>query len=204
MDEGGPWLDSELTGALRLANEMVPAVVPLELAGLGRFQGSYDGAGRALNALLLVRLVLHGLAEVRGGVAAGPGQGPGDAERRALAEALAEAGRREGARATPGGWRTTVAADPGLDGVAMFRDLVLSRMDERDVLLVLALLEGSTVTAAAGAVGISQQAASRRLQQNGGYALLRSWRQVERAESGSLRSSSKSDRTSSVRGASWE
>lgn len=62
-----------------------------------------------------------------------------------------------------------------LEGMLLLRDQILHGMDERDAGLVVALLDGATVTDAASQVGISQQAASRRLRSNGGYALVRSW-----------------------------
>jgi hypothetical protein len=209
--EDGPWLASELEGALVRTNEMVPAAVALQSTGEGGFRGAYESGGPALNAVLLVRLFLHGLAEVPAVVAlrlvspsssgleeGGAGSGEEDPASKgnalaweAAAGTLPRAAGLEAARGTPLGWRTAVvelgasrghprAPTPPLASVAMLRDFVLSRMDERDAHLVLALLEGSTVTAAARAAGISQQAASRRLQANGGYALLRSWRQLAR------------------------
>lgn len=69
-----------------------------------------------------------------------------------------------------------------IDLVAMFRDQVAHRLDKRDAELVLSILAGSTVTEAARQAGISQQAASRRLGVNGGYALKRSWDLLERTD----------------------
>ncbi len=171
--EAGSWLERELRGALTRANRMVPTRHPLQATEGGAFGGRYSGPDPALNALLVVRLFLHGLAEVEAGIGPDPP---------AAAAALSEAGRRDSRRGTPVGWRTAVVEPggeaAGLDAVAMFRDLLLYRMDERDARLTLALLEGASVTAAARAVGISQQAASRRLRSNGGYALLQSWEKV--------------------------
>lgn len=191
-DEG--WLLAEVKGALSRTNARIPGPQPLQATPGDRFQGVYERASDALNATLYLRLLLHDLVDVHIGIGLGsldevrPDASPRDGDGPAwwnAGDALDAAADRRQRRGMPQGWRTAVfrdgGADPALDGLAMLREQLLSRMDDRDVDLVLALMDGTSVTAAARDVGISQQAASRRLGANGGYALLQSWRQMKRA-----------------------
>ena len=207
--ETGEDLFERLDGALARAGERVPAVQPLQVTNGDEFQGVYRALGPALNATLLVRLLLHDVADVRFGVGWGaftrwsaertPYEQDGPAWW-AAREALEAVERYESAAGIPRGWRTEVrldgarsdssavaggagappiAVDDALQALLVCRDHILARLDARDVSLVRALLEGATATMAAEEVGISQQAASRRLRSNGGYALLRTWRLLE-------------------------
>lgn len=216
-------LPRRLQDALERANRRIGAVQPLQPTIGDEFQGVYARVGSALNATLLVRLLLHDLTEVRFGVGWGgftswasgrapyEQDGPAWWSARAAIEAVREQERRPG---VPANWQTAVrlpaespvdtvessqealfeaqeyliearslTIDPGLvlEGVVMFRDHVLGMLDDRDVALVLALLDGATAKDAAGSAGISQQAASRRLRENGGYALLKGWELLESA-----------------------
>jgi hypothetical protein len=191
-DEG--WLLAEVKGALSRTNARVNGPQPLQATPGDRFQGVYESASDALNATLYLRLLLHDLVDVHVGIGLGsldevrPEASPRDGDGPAWwdgREALDAAADRQQRRGLPQGWRTAVFrdgdADPVLDGLVMLREQLLSRMDDRDVYLVLALLDGASVTEAARDLGISQQAASRRLGTNGGYALLQSWQQMKRA-----------------------
>jgi hypothetical protein len=217
-----------LRTALQRTNARVTALQPLQPTLGDEFQGVYRRLGQALNATLLVRLLLHDVTDVRFGVGWGtftrwdPDRAPFEQDgpawwsaRAALEAALAQerrtgipAGLRTAVRLGTDGLpheRTRAAAEEAgetlvpaspylgdpipldldlelvLEGLVLFRDHVVHTLDGRDVGLVLALLEGATVTDAAARVGISQQAASRRLRANGGYGLVRSWELLERA-----------------------
>ncbi len=186
------WLLPELKGALARTHVQVEGLQPLQATPGDRFQGVYAATGDALNATLYLRLLLHDLVDVHVGLGVGAldevrprasprdGDGPAWWNARDAREAAANRERRAG---MPAGWRTAVYQDgrghPTLESVVMLREHVLTRMDDRDVDLILSLLDGSTVTEAARAVGISQQAASLRLRTKGGYALLRSWQQLK-------------------------
>ena len=207
--EAGQDVFERLDDALARAGERVPALQPLQVTIGDEFQGVYEALGPALNATLLVRLLLHGVVDVRFGVGWGaftrwsaertPYEQDGPAWW-AAREALEAVERHESETGTPHGWRTEVrldaarseapaaaggadapaiAVDGALQALLLCRDHILARLDARDVGLVRALLEGATATMAAQQVGISQQAASRRLRSNGGYALLRTWRLLE-------------------------
>lgn len=190
------WLLAEVKGALSRISGQVEGPQSLQATPGDRFQGVYEGAGDALNAALYLRLLLHDLVDVHVGIGLGSldevrqeasprdGDGPAWWDARDALDAAVDRQRRRG---LPRGWHTAVFrdgdADPALNGLVMLREQLLSRMDDRDVYLVLALLDGSTVTEAARDVGITQQAASRRLGANGGYALVQSWQQMKRAGS---------------------
>ncbi len=207
--EAGEDLFDRLDDALARTGERVPGLQPLQVTIGDEFQGVYQSLGAALNATLLVRLLLHDVVDVRFGVGWGaftrwsaertPYEQDGPAWW-AAREALESVERHESAAGTPHGWRTevrfgaarseapagagaacapVVAVDDALQALLLCRDHILARLDARDVGLVRALLEGATATMAAQQVGISQQAASRRLRSNGGYALLRTWRLLE-------------------------
>ena len=88
-------------------------------------------------------------------------------------------GAASGNRARQRPSRFDLAANPTVEALVMMRDHVVGGLDRRDAQLVLALLDGMTVTEAAALEGITQQAASRRLHTNGGYALVRSWQMLE-------------------------
>ena len=189
--QAASWVLAEVKGALSRTNAQVEGLQPLQATPGDRFQGVYAAAGDALNATLYLRLLLHDLVDVHMGLGVGPldevrpeasprdGDGPAWWNARDARDAAAGRERRAG---MPAGWRSTVYRDgrehPPLASVVMLREHLLTRMDDRDIDLVLSLLEGSTVTEAARGVGISQQAASLRLRTKGGYALLQSWRQL--------------------------
>ena len=185
------WLVAELKGALARTNARLEALQPLQATPGDRFQGVYAQAGDALNAILHLRLLLHDLVEVDIGLGLGPldkvrpeasprdGDGPAWWSAKDALGAAADRASRSG---VPAGWRTAVfeggSPDGALEGLVMLREHLLGRLDDRDVYLVLSLLDGATVTDAAREAGITQQAASRRLRMNGGYALLQSWHQM--------------------------
>lgn len=219
--QADPDLFDRLQDALERTNARIHAMQPLQVTVGDEFQAVYRRLGDALNAAILVRLLLHETAEIRFGVGWGtftrwnsersPFEQDGPAWW-AARDALKAIRKQESGFGVPAGWRTGIrlrheppsdgegdlnwhmpveaddpqrrslgmSIDAAVESLVMLRDHVFARLDERDVQLVLALLaDGVTVTEAARSIGISQQAASRRLQMNGGYALLRSWRIFE-------------------------
>ena len=87
-----------------------------------------------------------------------------------------------GGRERSRGWRTAFVADPSsnpdpdlerfINAFLLCRDELVGRMDERDVQLMVAAIDGRSQEEAARDAGISQPAVSQRNQRSGTYAIL--------------------------------
>lgn len=191
---GSPGTLDLVERALERANGLVGAVQPLQMTIGDEFQGVYEHVGLALNATLAVALALPHRVRSRFGI----GQGEidqRDTTRLPYAQdgpawwnarsALDWVERAERSAGMPDSTRTCLW-EVDNDGVVTtgdslwamtiaLRDQVVARMDAKDAALTLGVIEGQTVAEAGEPISITQQAASRRLKANGGYALIRSW-----------------------------
>lgn len=192
-------LQRALEDALDTVNARVAAPQPLTPTVGDESQGLFDDLDQALAATLWTRLLLLPDTDVRFGVGVGElasydaGRAPYAQDGPAwwaAREALEAVEQAEHTHASPPGWRTCVrlAHDPaprandafdGTDPEALVnaflvcRDELVTRLDERDVRILLRCLEGESQAVIARLEAISASAVSQRLRRNGGYALLR-------------------------------
>ena len=108
-------LFDHVTAALTRVNDRIEALQPLQITIGDEFQGVYRGLGAALDATLLVRLLLHGTADVRFGIGWGgftrwnPDRAPFEQDGPAwwaAREALDAARAQESGAGLPVGWRS--------------------------------------------------------------------------------------------------
>jgi hypothetical protein len=185
-------LQERLLDGLSSTNARVAADQALTMTIGDEFQGLYDSPARAIEASLVLRVMLVGTADLRFGIGWGrldvrdPDRGPYGQDgpawwaARAAIDRVAKGSR---AREGPKGWRTAFAngAEPGSDRAAVSEDLVnallmcrdelVSRMDARDARLLLALFDGRKQADIGADEGISPSAVSQRFGRNGAYAI---------------------------------
>jgi hypothetical protein len=185
-------LQERLLDGLSSANARVVADQPLTMTIGDEFQGLYDSPARALEASLVLRLMLVGAVDLRFGVGWGrldvrdPDRGPYGQDGPAWWAARAAIDRvAKGARAREGpkGWRTAFvdgteptsgpprASEDLVNALLMCRDELVSRMDARDARLLLASFEGRKQADIGADEGISPSAVSQRFGRNGAYAI---------------------------------
>lgn len=171
----------------------VSAIQDFQMTLGDEFQGLFSTIGHALNAALQLSLDLLPDVEVRFGVGWGelqvhdPAQAPfvqdGPTWWRAR-EALERVAASEKKRRWPRGWKTALGSgDADRDHLAnallICRDALLSRMDEKDLIITLGLLRGEEQGSLARRLKISQSAVAQRQQGHGAYAILRAQHEIE-------------------------
>jgi hypothetical protein len=198
-----PALQRALRTALSVAGDRVPSVQPLTPTIGDEFQGLFASPGPALEATLLVRLSLSGVADVRFGVgwgtlrirdeSAGPFEQDGPAWWAARA-AIEQVGRDQRSRERPRGLRTGFAEaaeerppGPGtraelVAAMLVCRDELVARLRPRDARLLLGLLADRSPSELAAEEGITQSAVSQRAIDKGLYALRDASRSLSEVE----------------------
>ena len=176
-------LDKALAG---VNSEMTP-VQPLTSTIGDEFQGMFTTVEEAVEASLRLRLELEGKADVRIGIGWGtlrirdPGRTPfgqdGPCWWRAR-EALDELARTERSNQEPNSLRTVCRTgtdrEVALNAILVLRDHILGGIDELDAIILRLLIGGGSQQDAAAKLGVNKSSISRRMQNHGLAALLRS------------------------------
>lgn len=181
-------LQSLLLNSFSSVNSSMPAAQDLDFTIGDEFQGLYETLAQALNAVLLVRLLLA-LDEIKVRFGIGWGTVPiRDAGRSPFGqdgpawwnarEALSMVNRREAKQGWPRDSLTVFKSDDRhhdvlVNAFLLCQDALLSKMDTKDLRLVLGLRDGKSQKELAKECDISQSAVAQRLQSHGIYALLR-------------------------------
>lgn len=177
-------VQAALAVALRQANDVVPAVQPLEDTIGDEFQGAYDTIEAACLAALLVRLALPEELDSRVGIGVGSIEIVGESRYGLTQDGPAWWSAREaivdvksGERRVPG-LRTQVAGSQEgrgwMNAYLLNRDAIVTRFDARQRRLALGVLTGLTRTQLAETEGISASAVSQSLRRSGASALIES------------------------------
>ncbi len=180
--------------ALEEVNRLLPAAQALTMTIGDEFQGAYGEMEKALEATLLIRLVLGKQPELRMGLAWGRisasdpealplGQsGPGWWNAR---EAIEKVKKLEKKRGWPRTLRTWIEDPEGrfdaLNAFLLCRDQVLQGMDDKDRRIALGLFLGESQRDLSRVLGIQQPTVSKRLTGGGAMALFRAHRLLSRA-----------------------
>jgi hypothetical protein len=184
-------LQAAVVAALAEADSRIPGVQATRPTIGDEFQALFADLASALEATLMIRLLLREEADVRFGIGWGVltlmdegvapfGQdGPAWWAARAAVQDLR---KRSTAPGSPRGLRTAFKVDesatrpPGWEGLVnallTCRDHIVSSMDGRDARLLLGLIHGRGQDELARSEGVSQPAVSQRLHRNGSYAIL--------------------------------
>ena len=176
--------------ALALANDRLAPMQPLTPTIGDEFQGLFADLVSALEATLIVRLVLRGRVDVRFGIGSGPltrfeesrvpfdQDGPAWWSAREAVDHVRELSQRQ---ESPRGLRTRwVHADDersfrvaSVNAFLQCRDELVGAMDTRDAAVMLGLLADEPLTRIAETEGISPSALSQRAIRGGLYAIRR-------------------------------
>lgn len=172
-------LQSNLVATMAGLNVNGTALQSMTMTVGDEFQGLYRDLGDALAVALRLRLELMPAIDVRVGIGWGeltlvPADPPfgqdGPCWWRAR-EAIDAVKRGESSNSVPNSVRTLCRtgtdADELLNGYLGLRDHIVSGFDEVDALLGVMRIDGRSQVEMAGAVGLSQSAVSRRLENHG-------------------------------------
>lgn len=190
--EDQPALMARVSRCLSAVNALIHPRQTLALTLGDEFQGAYARLDEALRASTLLALSLTGRPWLRIGIGWGDlvaGSSPGPAGQSGSAwwrarDAIGKAKRREGAKGWPRSARSAIetgeqSEEHALSAFLVTRDHLLGRMDEKDMLIALGLMQGRTQEDIAKELGIAQPNVSRRNIENGPAALIRAHEALE-------------------------
>lgn len=176
-----------ISDATARVNALVEPIEPLRVTIGDEFQGTYSHLRDALEASLLVRLVVGTSLDLRFGIGWGriesfdPEQAPlaqsGPAWWRAR-EAIDLVKNTVGKRRWPKSLRTQAVGNSAatlapLNALLICRDALLMRMDEKDLRITLGLFQQERQEDIGAELGISQPSVARRQVENGPTAVYR-------------------------------
>jgi hypothetical protein len=180
-------LQQRLDKALAVVNETMEAAQPLTPTLGDEFQGMFGRVEDAIEASFRLRVELVGKVDVRIGIGWGtlrtqdqsrtPFGQDGPCWWRAR-DALEELARTERSNQEPNSLRTVcrtgTAQEPAYNAILVLRDQILAGIDEADATILKLLIGGASQQEAAVQLKVNKSSVSRRMQNHGLAALLRS------------------------------
>jgi len=180
-------LQQRLDKALAVVNETMEAAQPLTPTLGDEFQGMFGRVEDAIEASFRLRVELVGKVDVRIGIGWGtlrtqdqsrtPFGQDGPCWWRAR-DALEELARTERSNQEPNSLRTVcrtgTVQEPAYNTILVLRDQILAGIDEADATILKLLIGGASQQEAAVQLKVNKSSVSRRMQNHGLAALLRS------------------------------
>jgi len=180
-------LQQRLDKALAVVNETMEAAQPLTPTLGDEFQGMFGRVEDAIEASFRLRVELVGKVDVRIGIGWGtlrtqdqsrtPFGQDGPCWWRAR-DALEELARTERSNQEPNSLRTVcrtgTVQEPAYNAILVLRDQILAGIDEADATILKLLIGGASQQEAAVQLKVNKSSVSRRMQNHGLAALLRS------------------------------